>query len=64
MTKTCKKCGESKPIEDFYKDAKNADGHYGKCKTCVSGRVIDRKNSVDVYGIFNVDREMRWYKTA
>lgn len=33
--KTCKKCGESKPIEEFYKHPKNIDGHSGTCKDCV-----------------------------
>jgi hypothetical protein len=32
--KRCKICGETKPLEDFYKAAGAADGHRGECKVC------------------------------
>lgn len=35
-TKTCTKCGETKPLTDFYKDKKASDGHQSWCKRCVS----------------------------
>lgn len=35
-TKTCSKCGETKPLTDFYKDKKASDGHQSWCKRCVS----------------------------
>lgn len=34
--KVCSKCGEVKPITDFYKDKKASDGHQSCCKRCVS----------------------------
>ena len=34
--KTCKRCGELKPLESFYKDKKKADGHFGSCKACMN----------------------------
>lgn len=34
--KVCSKCGEVKPITDFYKDKKASDGHQSWCKRCVS----------------------------
>ena len=33
--KLCNNCGESKKIEDFYKQKKNKDGLHFKCKVCV-----------------------------
>jgi hypothetical protein len=32
--KRCKKCGEVKPLEDFYRASGMADGHRSDCKTC------------------------------
>lgn len=33
--KTCKKCGETKSFQNFYKAASCIDGFRGECKTCV-----------------------------
>jgi hypothetical protein len=32
--KRCKKCGELKPLSEFYKAQGSADGHRGDCKVC------------------------------
>ena len=36
--KTCNKCGEMKPLAEFYKDARNRDGHGSICKACARER--------------------------
>jgi hypothetical protein len=33
-TKTCSKCGEVKPVDDFYKDKRRKDGLSSNCKDC------------------------------
>jgi len=40
--KICFKCGAKKPIEDFYKHNKMADGHLGKCIDCTKNDVTSR----------------------
>lgn len=32
--KTCRKCGESKPLDDYHNDAKSKDGKRADCKAC------------------------------
>jgi hypothetical protein len=44
MEKTCKKCNQTKPIEEFYPHKFNADRLYKKCKECV--REESRKSYV------------------
>ena len=41
MSKTCTKCGETKPLDGFHRDKGTADGRRGKCKECV--REYDRR---------------------
>lgn len=50
--KQCSKCLEVKPLEDFNKESRNADGRNGRCRTCVNTqrdkhRERERKNSVE-----------------
>jgi len=34
MERTCKKCGETKPIEEFGKEKRNISGYGCRCKSC------------------------------
>lgn len=38
-TKRCTKCGENKPLTDFYKDSQKSDGLAYRCKDCVKSIV-------------------------
>ena len=35
MSKTCTKCGETKPLDDFHRDKTRAGGRRPECKECV-----------------------------
>ena len=35
MNKKCIKCGEIKPLEEFFNQPRSKDGKAGTCKVCV-----------------------------
>jgi len=44
-SKTCRICGETKPLDDFYKMAGMRDGHRNECKRCNLAQRRDRYDS-------------------
>lgn len=46
MKKICFKCGNSKPIEEFYKHKAMGDGHLNKCKSCAKIDVKERDRNL------------------
>lgn len=46
QTKTCRCCGETKPISDFYQDKKASDGLQSYCKKCMNEKARARKQVV------------------
>lgn len=43
--KACKICGLVKPLSDYYKHPKMADGHLGKCKECQKAASTSARNA-------------------
>ena len=41
LLKTCSKCDEAKPLDQFHKDANKVDGKSPWCKPCKNGRSLD-----------------------
>lgn len=55
-SKSCFKCGESKPLTEFYKHPQMADGHLGKCKVCAKSDVAEHR-ALNLDKIREYDRE-------
>lgn len=37
-TKTCKACGEEKPIREYYKHPTSKDGRRNQCRACIAAQ--------------------------
>ena len=47
--KTCTKCLQQMPLSNFYKNCRQSDGYFSRCKTCINGG-----KPVNEYNIDNV----------
>jgi hypothetical protein len=56
-TKNCIKCGDSKPLDDYYKHSRMSDGHLNKCKKCCRlDAIANRRKRVDYYRAYDKAR--------
>lgn len=40
MTKVCTRCGEDKPLSDFFIEKRNTSGRTGACRLCLRTRIV------------------------
>jgi len=55
MNKICAGCETEKPISEFYKQSRNSDGHYSKCKSCTIKYQRNREKKL------TREISLRWY---
>jgi len=59
-SKICFKCGDDKPLSEFYKHSGMKDGHLNKCKNCNKIDVANNyKNKKQQYQVYEKERFKR-----
>jgi hypothetical protein len=55
--KPCRKCGDTKPLSEFYRHAQMSDGHVHTCKPCMCAMVrAAREQKLDAYRAYDRQR--------
>jgi len=54
--KTCFKCGTEKPLTEYYKHPRMADGHLNKCKSCAKADAKARRFGPNREAVLAYDR--------
>lgn len=63
MIKTCSRCGETKPLWSFYRQAIQSDGFAPHCKACHKAAYTDRAWNKSEKGIAaSREASKRWYR--
>lgn len=55
--KTCFKCHQCKPKDEFYRHPKMADGYLGKCKTCTKRDAYEHRHGDGREAVLARDRQ-------
>lgn len=58
-TKTCTKCGATKPLSDFHRDRTKPDGHRARCKACFLAAQAARRRRLATSGP-TIARNEKW----
>jgi len=58
--KTCRECGEFKPLSEFYRAAEMRDGYRSECKACNLARRASRYREEPAIRARDLERVQRW----
>ena len=65
MSKQCFKCGETRPLTEFYPHPQMADGHLNKCKFCCQQYSLDhRRERIEYYRAYDRARAMEPHRVS